>query len=219
MRLSRRSLRLYANCEFLDLQILEPLAFRFVTDSGKPEEKKNGKVNVMNRPAIALFLLTTLMFGAAGPNMAGQWKIHSLIAGHETDQDCTFVQTANMLSGSCKSEHHDVQINGSIDGKNVTWKYESEYNGSPLTLVYTATLDDTSRIAGSVEVQPYGVTGEFSATITKPAAGEKGPSMADLQAIELLHHKDVEATLSGDPKALADLFPMMRFCWNLGRPR
>jgi hypothetical protein len=39
-----------------------------------------------------------------------------------------------------------------------------------LTLTYTATLDDSGKIAGSVEVQPFGVTGEFTATASKEAA-------------------------------------------------
>jgi len=37
-------------------------------------------------------------------------------------------------------------------------------------------------------------------------ADGKTPSSADMVAIEKLHHADVEATLSGDPKGLADLF-------------
>jgi uncharacterized protein (TIGR02246 family) len=38
------------------------------------------------------------------------------------------------------------------------------------------------------------------------AAEGKTPNSADTRAIEKLHQKDVEATLSGDPTALADLF-------------
>ena len=49
----------------------------------------------------------------------------------------------------------------------MTWKYESEYNGSPLTLTYTGTLDDSGKIAGSVDVDPFGVTGDFTATPSK----------------------------------------------------
>ena len=44
-----------------------------------------------------------------------------------------------------------------------------DYNGSPLTLTYTATLDDSGKIAGNVEVDPFGVTGDFTAT-AEPAA-------------------------------------------------
>ena len=49
-------------------------------------------------------------------------------------------------------------------------KYDSDYNGTPLTLSYTATLDDTGKFAGTVEVQPFGVSGDFTAT----AAAEAG---------------------------------------------
>ncbi len=63
----------------------------------------------------------------------------------------------------------DVQITGSIDGTKLTWKYDSDYNGTPLTLTYTATLDDSGKIAGSVEVQPFGVTGDFTASPSKEA--------------------------------------------------
>jgi len=114
-----------------------------------------------------VLLLATSAFAAGGPNMTGPWKIHNSIAGNESDQQCKFVQAENKLSGSCKTEDKDVQISGSLDGKKITWKYESEYNGSPLTMIYAATIEDASKIAGSVEVQPYGVTGEFTATPSK----------------------------------------------------
>ena len=103
------------------------------------------------------------------PNLAGQWRMNNSIAGHESEQECRFDQTENKLTGSCKGQERDLPITGSLDGKKVTWRYESDYNGSPLTLVYTTTLDDTSRIAGNVEVQAHGVTGEFTATPLKPA--------------------------------------------------
>lgn len=126
------------------------------------------KANTMKKLLIpSLFLLATSAFGAGAPNIKGQWKVHNSIAGNESDQQCKFFQTDNKLTGSCKSNDKEVQITGSLDGKKVTWKYESEYNGSPLTLVYTATLDDSDTTSGSVEVQPFGVTGEFTATPSK----------------------------------------------------
>ena len=119
--------------------------------------------------ATAALLFTSSAFAAGAPGLTGQWKVHNNISGNESDQDCKFVQTDGKLSGSCKSADKEVQITGSVDGNKVTWKYESDYNGSPLTLVYTATLDDSDKISGSVEVQPFGVTGEFTATPAKDA--------------------------------------------------
>ena len=122
-------------------------------------------------PVVSLLILTATSALAAGaPNLTGQWSIHNNIAGNESDQECKFVQTETKLSGTCKGTDKDVQITGSIDGNKVTWKYESEYNGTPLTLTYTATLDDSGKIAGSVDVDPFAVTGDFTATPSKGAA-------------------------------------------------
>jgi len=113
-------------------------------------------------------LLACSALAAGTPSLTGQWSIHNSIAGNESDQDCKFVQSEdNKLTGSCKSEDKEVQITGSVDGPKVTWKYESDYNGTPLTLTYTATLDDSDKIKGSVDVAPFSVSGEFTATPSK----------------------------------------------------
>ncbi|SRR6266568_1084272 len=119
--------------------------------------------------ASAAILFASSAFAAGATSVTGQWSIHNSIAGNESDQECKFVQTDNKLTGSCKSADKDVPVTGSIDGKKVTWSYEMDYNGSPLTLTYTATLDDSDKISGSVEVQPFAVTGDFTATPSKEA--------------------------------------------------
>ncbi len=118
----------------------------------------------------SLFLFATSAFGAGAPGVAGQWKLHQSIAGNESDQTCTFVTADNKITGSCKSEENTMQLTGSIDGSKITWQYQIDYNGSPLTMIYTAMLDDTGKISGSVEVQPFGVTGDFTATPSKDPA-------------------------------------------------
>jgi hypothetical protein len=120
-------------------------------------------------PTLLLFAATSAL-AATAPSMTGQWNVHNSIAGNESDMECKFVQTENKLAGSCKSPEKEVQITGSIDGNKVTWKYDSDYNGTPITLTYTATLDDSGKIAGSVDVDPFGVTGDFTATPSKAAA-------------------------------------------------
>jgi hypothetical protein len=56
-----------------------------------------------------------------------------------------------------------------VDGNKVSWTYDSEYNGSPITLNYTATLGEGEKFTGSVEVDPFGVSGDFTATLSKDA--------------------------------------------------
>jgi hypothetical protein len=115
----------------------------------------------------SVLLITSTAFAAGAPNITGQWTVHNSIAGNESDQECNIVQTENKLTGTCKGTDKDVQITGSIDGNKVTWKYDSDYNGSPLTLTYAATVDDSDKFAGSVDVEPFAVTGEFTATRSK----------------------------------------------------
>ena len=122
--------------------------------------------------AASTLLFASAAFAAGAPGLSGHWSVHNSIAGNESDQTCTFVQTDDKLTGSCKSENtdKDAQVTGSVDGNKATWKYDMDYNGSPLTLTYTATLDDSGKITGNVEVDPFGVTGDFTATPEKPAA-------------------------------------------------
>ena len=108
-------------------------------------------------------------FAADSPSVTGKWKIHSSIAGNDSDSECTLTQTANDISGTCKTaEGADAKATGKVDGARVTWQFESEYNGTPLTIKYTATLDATAgKIAGTVSVDPFGVEGDFTATAEK----------------------------------------------------
>src|SRR5258708_20560250 len=91
----------------------------------------------------------------AAPNLTGKWAIHNSIAGNENDQECKLVVTDNEITGSCKSQDKDLPVTGTVDGNKVAWQFQSEYNGSPLTLIYKATLDDSKKIAVTLDIHPY----------------------------------------------------------------
>jgi len=101
------------------------------------------------------------------PSVAGKWKVHNSIVGNESDQDCSFAQQGQDISGSCSLEQGTAKVTGKITDTKITWQYDTEYNGSPLTLVYTGTMDKDSKITGTVEVQPMSVNGDFTATPSK----------------------------------------------------
>jgi hypothetical protein len=115
--------------------------------------------------AVLLFAATPLLVAEAG--VSGNWKVHNSISGSESDQDCTLSQNGKELTGTCKGENGEVKLTGSVDGNKINWKYDSEYNGTPLTLTYAGTLDDSGAIKGDVNVDPFGVSGEFTATPVK----------------------------------------------------
>ena len=57
-----------------------------------------------------ILLLSALLVSSALPSLAadnasltGKWKIHSSIAGNESDSECTLTQTDDAISGTCIS--------------------------------------------------------------------------------------------------------------------
>lgn len=116
------------------------------------------------KSVISMLIVSAALFASAQDSspLAGKWKIHSSIAGNDNDMQCTFSQTNKDLAGTCKGEQGDVRITGKVDGKKVTWSYQSDYNGSPLTMKYEGS-SESGKIAGTVTVDPFGVSGDFSA--------------------------------------------------------
>src|SRR5260370_151796 len=125
--------------------------------------------------AVSAFLFASSAFAA--PNLTGRWAIHNNIAGNENDAECQLVATDNKITGSCKSQDKDLPVTGTVDGNKVTWQFQSDYNGSPLTLIYKATLDESNKIAGTVEVKECGMTGDFTA-VTSSAPSQSGRAAA-----------------------------------------
>jgi hypothetical protein len=120
-------------------------------------------------PSALLVSAALTSFAADNASLTGKWKIHSSIAGNDSDSECTLTQTETDISGTCKTaEGKDSKATGKVDGAKVNWSFESEYNGTPLTIKYSATLDATvGKIAGTVSVDPFGVEGDFTATLDK----------------------------------------------------
>jgi hypothetical protein len=98
---------------------------------------------------------------AAPPSLTGKWDVHSTVSGNEFHSTCTFTQSDKVLAGTCVSDRGEVKIAGTVDGKNVTWKFDSDYQGAPITLTYTGAFDDKGKLSGSVDVAPFNVTGDF----------------------------------------------------------
>jgi hypothetical protein len=122
------------------------------------------------RILVLSFLLASAALVAAAADkdsLSGKWQVHQSIGGNENSQTCTFTQNGNDLSGSCGVEDKTVQIVGKVDDKKVTWSYKTEYNGSPLTLQYTGTIDPQNKISGTLLVEEFSVEGEFTATQAK----------------------------------------------------
>jgi hypothetical protein len=115
---------------------------------------------------IALALIPTVAVGAQPVSVGGKWEVASNVGGTASDMTCTFAQKDAELTGSCESDQTPHDITGKVEGKTVTWQFNTQYEGQTLTVVYSGTLEE-DKMTGSVDVQPLGVSGDFSAKRAK----------------------------------------------------
>lgn len=99
---------------------------------------------------------------AASDTFSGRWSIKTNIAGHDSEATCSFTEKQSELSGSCETEQGHLEITGKVDGKKISWHHASEYNGTPLTVLYSGTADSDSQLTGTIDVRPIGATGTFT---------------------------------------------------------
>lgn len=96
--------------------------------------------------------------------LSGTWKIEADVAGETHSGTCKLEQAEEKLSGSCKLESGEVALTGEVKGKTVTWSHKGEYNGEALTANYKGTVESPTMVKGDLDVQPFDVSGTFTAT-------------------------------------------------------
>lgn len=118
--------------------------------------------------SILLAYASVLAVRADNVSLNGKWEVHSNVAGNESNVECTFTQKDNDLGGSCATDNGDRPVTGKVNGTKITWSYDSEYEGTPLTVKYSGTIDSAaSKLSGSVSVEQFGVDGDFTAALSK----------------------------------------------------
>jgi hypothetical protein len=119
---------------------------------------------------IALAPASGFAQGGGGASLSGTWKVSGDVVGNAVDLVCTFNQDGKKLAGSCRQAGAEKanEIAGEVDDKKVTWKFDSEYEGRKITLTFTGALDASSQLKGGIDVQPFGVSGDFSAKKEEP---------------------------------------------------
>jgi hypothetical protein len=129
--------------------------------------QSNGLRFIFILTTISLLAATSSTNAADPPTIAGQWNIHQTIAGNENDEDCTFTVADGKIAGTCKVNEQTPKVTGAVDGKKCSWHFDVEYQGNTLTLTYVTSLDDADKFSGTVDVAPYGVSGDFTAQRAK----------------------------------------------------
>ena len=111
---------------------------------------------------ICLFLFASLP--AFADDVSGVWKVNGTIADHTITPTCTLKQADKQISGNCKVDtDHTLSVEGSVNEKQVIWKYDQEYEGTVYTLTYTGTLDSDLSMKGTVTADPSDSSGDFTA--------------------------------------------------------
>jgi hypothetical protein len=111
-----------------------------------------------------IFLLALTSLPAMAQDLSGVWKIDGSVEGNAITSVCTLKQTDTHITGSCTGEDDKaLDVKGDVTDKNVTWKYDLEYDGTVYTLTYKGTLDTNTSIKGSITVNPSDSQGEFTA--------------------------------------------------------
>ena len=121
-----------------------------------------------------IFVLATAAAAAQTPPavappavVAGSWTVRADVSGNQSESNCTFTQKDAELSGGCTTDRGTVMLTGKVEGKTVSWQFDTQYEGQTLTVYYSGTSQSADKITGTINVQPMNVSGEFTATKAK----------------------------------------------------
>jgi hypothetical protein len=114
-----------------------------------------------------MLLSFALVAALAAPadSVSGTWVLKGDVAGNPLNTTCTLVVAEAKISGVCKSaEGKDSPIVGEVKEGKVIFEHGGDYNGQELKIIYTGTLPSAKEMKGTIEVKPFDVSGEFTAT-------------------------------------------------------
>lgn len=117
--------------------------------------------------ASLLLLISTAAFAADPIALTGTWKVKTNVSGSEGEESCALTRKDAAITGTCTSDQGKSDVTGKVDGNKVSWQYNTKWNDETLTLVFTTTMNSDDNLSGTVDVQPMGVSGDFTATKAK----------------------------------------------------
>ena len=123
-----------------------------------------------------MLLAFALVSALAAPadSISGTWQIKGEVAGNPLNSTCTIVVAEAKVSGVCKnSEGKQDPIVGEVKDGKVVFEHGGDYQGQELKIIYTGTLASAKEMKGTIEVKPFDVSGEFTATPAAAAAPAK----------------------------------------------
>lgn len=102
---------------------------------------------------------------AAQVDVAGTWALVVTTDYGVTNPTVTFEQDGEDLTGRYASETlGQSDVSGSVDGSEVTWRFEASSQGQAFSVVYRGTVDDDGVLTGTIDLADGLMTGTFRAT-------------------------------------------------------
>jgi hypothetical protein len=122
----------------------------------------------MKRLLFLAFALVPVLAGGSQPvSVEGRWMVSANVGGTASNMDCNFTQKDAELTGGCEVDQTPHDITGKVDGKTVTWQFNTQYEGQTLTVIYSGKVESPDTFSGTVDVQPLNVSGDFTAKRAK----------------------------------------------------
>jgi len=122
----------------------------------------------------ALFCMNVHAATVAAPSSTGTWNVTGDVQGVPVILSCALVEADHKLTGSCvDAENKTHAVTGDVKEMTLTWAFDTEYEGTPITVSLAGTMDATgAKMAGTMFVTPMSVDGTFSAIkqVAAPAA-------------------------------------------------
>jgi hypothetical protein len=109
----------------------------------------------------------------APADFSGVWSFAGEVQGVEVTETCTLTQSADAkVAGSCDtSAGGKFDAAGAVTGKTLIFHHGGQYNGTDLVMTYTGKVGSDGIVTGTIDVDPFGVSGSFTAKKgTAPAA-------------------------------------------------
>jgi hypothetical protein len=96
---------------------------------------------------VTLALLPIAVLAADVPNISGTWNASFDTQVGKQEYTYTFVVKGTQLTGRAKSANGDTEITeGKVNGANVSFVENLDYQGMPLRIVYTGTVTSPDSI-------------------------------------------------------------------------
>ncbi|HEX7979358.1 MAG TPA: hypothetical protein VF461_12210 [Gemmatimonadaceae bacterium] len=113
---------------------------------------------------LALTLVASL-HAAPADSISGKWHLKGDVVGNPLDTTCELAQAGDKITGVCSSMQPggpDTPITGEVKGDSVTWSHGGDYQGTALTIVYSAKRT-ANKLEGTINVKPFDAAGTFTA--------------------------------------------------------